>query len=51
MEKYKVSQQNFSIKRNHWMIGSTHELGDNMVVPITISPNEPILGCKLININ
>jgi hypothetical protein len=37
MEKEKVSKQNFLIQENHWMVKSTHELDDNLVVPITDS--------------
>jgi hypothetical protein len=39
------------MQRNHWMIGSTQESGDNLVVSITISSNVSFLGYKLISLN
>jgi hypothetical protein len=33
------------------MVGNTHETSDNLVVSITISPNEPLLDCKLMSLN
>jgi len=49
--KNRKSRTKLLNKKNWWIIESKHKLGDNMVVPIIISPNGPILGCKLININ
>ena len=33
------------------MIESTYENGDNLIVPITISSNRSLLGCKLISLS
>jgi hypothetical protein len=51
MEEKKIPEQNFSIQENHWKVGSTHKLSDNLVVPITISLDRSLLGCKLMSLN
>jgi len=49
MKNKKISEQNFSIHENHWKVESTHKPSDNLVVPITISLDRPLLGCKLMS--